>query len=617
MTGALQPIRAEANHFLGFLANASIEVPRLQRPFAWGDEQIEDFVRDLNQLVQRLGVDENHPTEHLLGTIVLIQPPTPGARAQVVDGQQRLTVVTLTLGLIQQEMIRLSEIVEKAGGPQAVEIVNQLEMEINAINALLWSPVFGEEPSLKFKPSPEILKTYTSLISGGNGEVNDEQRAPAKHIREIAAILNDSFICSETLYVGQESVSKMRHLGRLKKVILEKLLFVAVTTAANDTGYELFEVLNARGEPLQPIDLVKTWIMARLAGYGSAKEVLETEERIRLLSNDDTKKQHLYLQSYFKAKTAQDLGRKDTKENSRRVRKVLFHDPVLGPEFGLDEKTLPPRIISEVKLMSDWYEPYNKISQGLWPYSKFDGFGQSRLTHLIKTLKHDLPVPLLLQASQKVDADTFLSMVHTLEKTFFRYKTIVNGAPGKLDSIYNDHIRVLDSTGKLNISKFKSDMQHLLDNEASDEIFKIMIQQKLNYLVVGQPLIRYFLQMLDLYASNPKPEKRADPEAVHIEHIGPQRPKSGKKEIADEDIHRLGNLCLLSDVENIELKNHPFAVKLQKVNEWRVKGSFISSKLTRDFFDNHTSWDSTLLAYRENDLINKAIRAFRSDSGSI
>ena len=77
MSGELQPIQAKATHFLEFLANASIEVPRLQRPFAWADEQIEDFVRDLNQLVQRLVLDENHPTEHLLGTIVLIQPPTP------------------------------------------------------------------------------------------------------------------------------------------------------------------------------------------------------------------------------------------------------------------------------------------------------------------------------------------------------------------------------------------------------------------------------------------------------------------------------------------------------------------------------------------------------------
>jgi hypothetical protein len=455
------------------------------------------------------------------------------------------------------------------------------------------------------------------LISGGNGEIDDENRAPAKHIREIATLLNDKFICSETLYVGQESVAKMRHLGRLKKVVLEKLLFVAVTTAANDTGYELFEVLNARGEELQPVDLVKTWIMARLAAYHSAKEVSETEERIRLLSNDDSAKQHLYLQSFFKAKTAEDLGRKKTKENSRRIRKMVFHDPVLGPEFGLDEKTLPPRIISQVKLMADWYEPFNNISKGIWPYEKLDGFGQSRLTHLIKTLKHDLPVPLLLQASQKVDAETFLSLVHVLEKTFFRYKIICGGAPGGLDSIYNRYIRALDSTGNFNILSFKSDLQQLMDEKATDELFKLQIQTKLNYLRMTSPLIRYFLQMLDLYAANPKPARQVFDDVIHIEHIGPQSPKTGKKEIDDEDIHRLGNLCLLSAFENPHLRNLPFAAKLQIVDEWKSSGQFISSKLSKNFFDSHTSWDSTLLVKREEDLIDKALQAFRADSGSI
>ena len=618
MSGELQPIHAKATHFLEFLANASIEVPRLQRPFAWADEQIEDFVRDLNQLVQRLVLDENHPTEHLLGTIVLIQPPKPGVSAQVVDGQQRLSVVTLAIGLIQQEMKHLAEWVSKAGGPQATEIVNQLEMEVNSLNGLLWAPVFGKEPRLKFKPSPEILKTYSSLISGGNGEVADEQRAPAKHLREIATYLKDKFICSEEWYVGKESVEKMRHLGRLKKVILEKLLFVEVTTSANDTGYELFEVLNARGEPLQPIDLVKTWIMARLASYQSAKEVLETEERIRLLANDDTKKQHLYLQTYFKSRTAQDLGRKDTKENSRRVRKVLFHDPVLWPEYGLDDLTLPPHIVSEVKIMSEWFKSYSDISQGRWPYSEQNQFGQSRLTALVKVLKHDLPIPLLLIASQKVDADTFLSMVHAIEKTFFRYKTICRGAPGGLDSIYNDHIGILNQpNGKLNIDKFKSDLQKLLDDKASDLQFKVFLERDLNYESTGQPIIRYFLQMLDLYAAKPKPSQTSVFDTIHIEHIGPQRPKNGMREIEGLDTHRLGNLCLLTDEENQKLKNHPFAAKLEIVNGWQAENIFITSKLSRKVFDEYKSWDSVQLGARESELVDNALTVFRADSGAL
>jgi hypothetical protein len=616
MPAALSPIDANAVHFREFLSGAKIEVPSLQRPFAWDKEEIVDFVTDMNQMVEKLAKDDNHPTEHLLGTVVLIQSAVPNGSDSVVDGQQRLTVVTLTLGLIQAEMKYLRDKAILAGGPQSEEIANQLLTQINFIQERLWIEKFQEATKPRFTPSPEVRNTYYSLISGGNGEIDEEREDPAIRLRTVAAVVKNDFVRNEQWYEGVEIVEKMRHLIRISKVITEKLLFVAVVTTSSETGYDLFEVLNARGEELKPIDLIKTWIMARLTNHDNKSEVDEITEKVRLLSIDKKSVQENYLKAFFKARTAQNLGKVDLKPTSRRVRKLLFQDPTLGDEFGHTDESLRLKIIEEVRLMAAWYGPFKKIKEGNWPYQAPDEFGQSRLRHLIG-LENGLSQPLLLQASQKLPANEFLSLVHTIEKVFFRYKTICDRHPGKLDAIYCNYIRVLDSTGRLNLASLKSDLQKLLTEEASDELFALLIKENVKYESLKQPMIRYFLQTLDLYRATPAPAKVILADVIHIEHIGPQSPKSGKAEILNSDIHRLGNLCLLTGAENQMLKNEPFAKKLEIVNGLKAQQKDITSKISREFFDTHTSWDSTQLEAREEALIAFALKVFTANSGSL
>ena len=77
-----------------FCDEYSFEVPNYQRPYAWGEEQAAELVQDIRDAMANHDGSPDGPPPYFLGTIVLIKPPGE-AKAQVVDGQQRLTTLTI------------------------------------------------------------------------------------------------------------------------------------------------------------------------------------------------------------------------------------------------------------------------------------------------------------------------------------------------------------------------------------------------------------------------------------------------------------------------------------------------------------------------------------------
>src|ERR1700753_1081023 len=75
------------------------QVPLYQRPYAWTTEQSEELLEDLITFAgsgqERL--EELNP--YFLGSIVLIKGDGP--EAQIVDGQQRLTTLTILLSVLR------------------------------------------------------------------------------------------------------------------------------------------------------------------------------------------------------------------------------------------------------------------------------------------------------------------------------------------------------------------------------------------------------------------------------------------------------------------------------------------------------------------------------------
>jgi uncharacterized protein with ParB-like and HNH nuclease domain len=74
-------------------------IPLYQRPYAWTTEQAGELLEDLLSALGEGSEPIDNVNPYFLGSIVLIKGDKPSA--QVVDGQQRLTTLTILLAALR------------------------------------------------------------------------------------------------------------------------------------------------------------------------------------------------------------------------------------------------------------------------------------------------------------------------------------------------------------------------------------------------------------------------------------------------------------------------------------------------------------------------------------
>ena len=94
----MKRIRGEAKSLHGLLANARFDVDDYQREYRWEQSHVSELVADLaNAFFKRHGAGPGTIAEYeryFLGSIVISEHE---GRRFIVDGQQRLTTLTLLL----------------------------------------------------------------------------------------------------------------------------------------------------------------------------------------------------------------------------------------------------------------------------------------------------------------------------------------------------------------------------------------------------------------------------------------------------------------------------------------------------------------------------------------
>src|SRR6267142_228024 len=80
-----------------FSDDYEFEIPPYQRPYAWEDEQAQELLMDLLDAMDNQDLNGGL---YFLGSIVLVKQPSE-SQSKVIDGQQRLTTLTILLSVIR------------------------------------------------------------------------------------------------------------------------------------------------------------------------------------------------------------------------------------------------------------------------------------------------------------------------------------------------------------------------------------------------------------------------------------------------------------------------------------------------------------------------------------
>ena len=215
------------------------DIPGFQRPYAWTTEQARDLLDDLLGFMTSDGGPGVEVSPYFLGSIVLIKPDN-STQCDVVDGQQRLTTITLLLSGIRANLPP-----EKGGD------ITQLIYEKG-------SQILGTQDRFRLSLRSRDLEFFQTYVQREGGfaklvELGEQASDSRQNLRKNA------------LYFD-ERLKEMSEASRLAlaQFIVTRCFLVAVSTPDLDSAYRIFSVLNSRGLPLAPGDILKAEIVGAI-----------------------------------------------------------------------------------------------------------------------------------------------------------------------------------------------------------------------------------------------------------------------------------------------------------------------------------------------------------------
>ncbi|RBY78852.1 hypothetical protein DQ240_22920 [Blastococcus sp. TF02A-26] len=215
-------------------------VPLYQRTYAWTAVQLERLWDDLVQIAEDRAAD--HRASHFIGSLVLAPSPSNGPTGVpeflVVDGQQRLTTLTVLLAAIRDHRVATES-------SEHHERINEL---------YLTNKFKPEAQRIKLVPTQADRPQYNALVDGTqpNG----------------GSAVIDAYRFFRSRLVAADDPEDPHDIERLEDAVLRGLALVSVTAQAGDNAHRIFESLNNTGLRLTQGDLLRNYLFMRMPTRG-------------------------------------------------------------------------------------------------------------------------------------------------------------------------------------------------------------------------------------------------------------------------------------------------------------------------------------------------------------
>lgn len=256
-------------------------IPKYQREYTWGYREWEALYDDIS---------ENND-EYFIGSIICI--PLGDAikpYLEVIDGQQRLTTISLFLTAIYTRLKEHKDYLSEDDEDVLPSLRKSLKSKVS---------------SNEMKLVPQIQNYNKADFDYLMNEVGLRKATAAKQpyysMRKIARCYTYFLkrIDKELENIdGENSVNFL--LGKYNKV--KQAMLVKIEVSTHSDAYVLFESLNNRGTPLTAIDLMKNLIMARAESNNLTIDDCFNRWQMLLCNlSDDYGTQERFFRQYYNA----------------------------------------------------------------------------------------------------------------------------------------------------------------------------------------------------------------------------------------------------------------------------------------------------------------------------
>lgn len=275
------------------LQSQSFSIDEYQREYKWQKENIEELLSDLYEKFASSYRDGDETkavaryADYFLGSIIVTKR---GAKSYLVDGQQRVTSLTLLLIYLYREATK-----------------REVKNLASSLAPLIFSDNLG---SPKFNIDiVERLPVIEALFEG----------------KPFAPDGKDESI--QTMYDRYQDIVRFDLAGELGAALvhfaywlMEKVGLIEIATDTDEYAYAIFETMNDRGKPLSPVDMLKAYLLAPVENEAKRRAANQVwkQQVLNLISwggEKENERDANCIKAWFRAQYAETV--RDRKANSQ------------------------------------------------------------------------------------------------------------------------------------------------------------------------------------------------------------------------------------------------------------------------------------------------------------
>lgn len=530
-------------------------IPEYQRPYVWQKDNIEELIEDLYYAFEHKG--EN---EYFLGSLVLKNINNENFNEyEVLDGQQRLTTFFMMIAVLR-------------------DILDDEDYK-----STLRELIYQKENKLKKIPSRNRLTYYIrdnvkdfidDFIIKDDGTKRKEDLLQYSE-KENISISN----MANALLVIHNLLSKKDKLDDFVVFLLNKALFIYVSTDNTEDAFRLFTILNDRGIPLTSSDILKSTNIGQmdkddLKRYSKLWEDIESKygnnfDRFLVFIRNIIVKQkaNTNLLDEFE-KNIYEKGKLNKGKDT--IDLLSRYDDIYDEIIELQSNKLSNQYKNLITIMKIGLVSEDWIPALMYYYDKFKF---NRLDDFLRKLEYKFSGDLISQETPTTRVENMNKIMKEIER--------------------------ID----------ESQLDDFIDNSSLFNINKNSYREVISGNVYKRKFVRYLLLKLE-YLRSDNTVHLSSYKNISVEHILPQNPsqnsywvKSFTKDEREFWTHKIANLVLISKRKNSKLGNLDYIEKKERYLKDRVD-AFKGSKI---FLEKNSQWDVKVLEKRQDILVDMLI----------
>jgi len=582
------------------------EIPKYQREYTWGSREWEALFDDLYE----------NDVGYFLGSIICINTATDsinGPKFEVVDGQQRLTTLSLLFSALYTTLNSHKELLDEDQQSDILQLKRKIVLKKTQSDIRVVPQVQGSNRD-----------DYLGLLSKIGIIPKHPMPNYASNRRIVKAYNYFLQRINETLEKLDDKVAGMFKI--LDKVNTAIIVMIEVSNHAD--AYTLFESLNNRGIPLTAVDLIKNLLLARLDVRGDGNLDYYFARWTEIIGNlgEEYSEQERFFRHNYNA-FRKSLNAPFLKDNDDRqyplgtiatrstmldiYDKLITKDPVGALDEIMENAAIYAGIILNktdglTPAQLDCYQDLQRV-QGAPSYLL--------LLYLIKNSK-SLGI-----------GETDIIKICRLLVNFFVRRNLTDTPPTRdLDRIFMSYIEKIEQNEYTGTAIYDNLRNTLVRYSASDEVFEEKLRGPVYYDNSG--VTRFILCAMAKRSMTVENEKdlwrktNSNQYVWSIEHIFPQGSNipdewvdmiaNGDREKAKEYqslyVHTFGNLTITG--YNSNLSNKSFAEKKERKD---ANGQYIGYRnglnLNDDVCDKD-EWTVDFIKARTDRMVNEIMTMF-------